>query len=608
MMWVSRSMALLFQCTHLGPFASRIGFGSASVASVQLGPSASHASSLVGHCVKSFAVWTSGDATMTRMAGINWKLKEYFQLEHEGLLKDPHQGENREYQISEIELITLVGVVVFWGDLWNGRRIILLASGNRNTFSWIDNRVAKKGLPLRLIATFHAWCVENGIEVYPFYLGSLRNSRPDFITRESDRGSSLWAERAGYSRVLRPWWWTSVLECAPRLGRIEDRVVNFPQHLNYDAIGLIGPVAEWRPTSGALMQIYEGSGLRYSALGGLNMCTDYRADSTTEWRLIFGSVRHHGEMEGFRTYLDLKKPQIAAMATPSEIEYELWFSGDFWAQSWKCDSVKFGDCLAGTWNVYRRIDRRFACLDLGATGRMISSLRRVFSDYGLDFLRPPIGVSCIRSIENSIGKTILVKRSNGEQLLSPDSQIPPYNRRTAFVGEFDWPISGHASRQPKIRGNLLAFGSHHAWITANISVKDQTSATWELYPREVVRKLMFEIFQPECEETMRIQTVRKPGTMWERGPHRTGWYEKLDQIVNSATGYRKLEALMSGMSIGTGKTYIHGWKHWAQYCSLRWMSQWVVVGKPGRGGKILDFITFGHAVSGANSSTTCDKI
>ena len=57
-----------------------------------------------------------------------------------------------------------------------------------------------------------------------------------------------------------------------------------------------------------------------------------------------------------------------------------------------------------------------------------------------------------------------------------------------------------------------------------------------------------------------------------REKRRTGGYEELDRIVDSATGYKKLEALMSGMSAGVGETYIRGWKHWAQYCELRHMS------------------------------------
>ena len=126
-------------------------------------------------------VWTSGDATLTRIAGVSRKAKEYFHTSPEELLKDFHQRDGREYQIAEVELITSVGIVVLWGDIWNVEQIILLCADNQNTFSWLDNKIAKKGLALRIVATFHLWCVKNGIEVYPFYLGSLRNIRPDFI-------------------------------------------------------------------------------------------------------------------------------------------------------------------------------------------------------------------------------------------------------------------------------------------------------------------------------------------------------------------------------------------------------------------------------------------
>ena len=160
---------------------------------------------LAGTVGNPFSVWTSGDATMNRMGGINWKMKEYFKLPPEEFLSDFHQGETTRYKISEIELVASVGIVVFWGDMWNGRHIILLGSDNQNTIPWIDNRVAKKGLALRIIATFHVWRVENGVEVYPLYLRSLRNSRPDFATRESKHEIALRAEREEYKRVGRPW-------------------------------------------------------------------------------------------------------------------------------------------------------------------------------------------------------------------------------------------------------------------------------------------------------------------------------------------------------------------------------------------------------------------
>lgn len=66
-------------------------------------------------------------------------------------------------------------------------------------------------------------------------------------------------------------------------------------------------------------------------------------DASSQRHQIVGSVRHQGEMEDFRSYLGLIQYQAAIMITPSEIEYELWFSDNYWAQSWKCDSAKYGD-------------------------------------------------------------------------------------------------------------------------------------------------------------------------------------------------------------------------------------------------------------------------
>ena len=93
---------------------------------------------------------------------------------------------------------------------------------------------------------------------------------------------------------------------------------------------------------------------------------------------------------------------------------------------------------------------------------MMSSLRRVFHDNGLRFLENPYGATYIRPIENSIGKTIITKRTNGEERLGPDSQIPPYSRRSAVVGEYQWPVLDQSYRQPKHREKLLMLGSHRA--------------------------------------------------------------------------------------------------------------------------------------------------
>ena len=157
------------------------------------------------------------------------------------------------------------------------------------------------------------------------------------------------------------------------------------------------------------------------------------------------------------------------MIAPPEVEYNIWYQGEFRTQSWKCDSAKHGDCLAGPWNVYIQSAKTYTSLDLSAPDRMMSSLRRISQENGLSFLETPHGATCIRPIVNSIGKTSLVKRPNGDARLVPDSQLRPYSRRTAIVEEYHWPVLDQAYRQPRAREKLLVLGAHHACATSELT-------------------------------------------------------------------------------------------------------------------------------------------
>ena len=151
-------------------------------------------------------------------------------------------------------------------------------------------------------------------------------------------------ERAGYKRTEKPWWWSNFLQCATRSGWVEARIVNIPTQLRADITASIGSMAEWRPYSGAAMEIREELGLSYNALGGMGISATYHADTADGWELLFGSGRRRGEMGDFRTYISLKKCHAAMTITPSEAGYELWLDDQYWTHSWKCDSVKYCDC------------------------------------------------------------------------------------------------------------------------------------------------------------------------------------------------------------------------------------------------------------------------
>ena len=348
--------------------------------------------------------------------------------------------------------------------------------------------------------------------------------------------------------------------------------------MSFDTIGEIGKVAEWRPTGGISLQIFDRLNLDYYAIGGLELFRYYQDESVLGWKLVFGSARHLGEIEEFRKFLAKTKVGAAAMITPCKVEDGLWYLDDFWTQNWKRDSAEHGDCLVGSWNVYVRSQHSYGISNVSFPGRMLSNLRLVLYDHGLRFLHNPFWVTVIRSIENTIGKTILVKRANGEEGLSPGTQIPPYRRRSAISEEHMWPVMDQAFREPKIREKLLVLGAHRHWITTSVDDKSQTDALWKSYHGGYLQTLLFEIFQREANlwaDTL----VQVP--VWGRSETRTGGYEKLDEIGDAATGYRKLEALMSIISAGTGKTYIRGWKHWPQYCGLGGMTPLVTVGETG---------------------------
>ena len=165
-----------------------------------------------------------------------------------------------------------------------------------------------------------------------------------------------------------------------------------------------------------------------------------------------------------------------------------------------------------------------------------------------------------------------------------------------------------AYRHPKVREKLLVLGSHHDWANSEMSGKDQTSALWEEYPKELLRSLFFEIFQKEADDSRDLAGFLNVEPVWGKHDTRVGGYEKLGQIAEASTGYQNLNALLSGMSKGTFQSYLCGWRHWVQYCSLRGLEPWITVGSPGWGEAILDFIMFERSVLGLKPSPTAGKV
>ena len=92
--------------------------------------------------------------------------------------------------------------------------------------------------------------------------------------------------------------------------------------------------------------------------------------------------------------------------------------------------------------------------------------------------------------------------------------------------------------------------------------------------------------------------------MWGRGDTITGGYGQLDEIVSAAKGYRKLDALLSIISLGTGENVR---KRMETMGSILYSERYYAmdVGREtGWGEKLMDFIMFEHAALGLKHSTT----
>lgn len=126
--------------------------------------------------------------------------------------------------------------------------------------------------------------------------------------------------------------------------------------------------------------------------------------------------------------------------------------------------------------IYVKSKTQYTSLDLSVPGRAISTSRRDFSDNGWAFLNIPHGVIFARPIANSVGGTIAAKRSNDEARLSPDSQIPPYIRKSDVVEECEWPGLGRDYRHPEIRGKFSVLCAHRAWIVTDVDGVDPNAA------------------------------------------------------------------------------------------------------------------------------------
>ena len=210
------------------------------------------------------AVWTSGDATPTCLAGVNWANNEYAKLTHCGIL---HEFTNRHQScnlIAEFELAAAISVVITWAGPQMTSGIVLNGSDNTNVLSWIRKRKANNRMAFRMLNCLHMWCIQYDIDLYGLMLKSMRNVSPAVITRASPTELQERGRRLSTKRILELPNLKLFASCIPILeGPLKEGEIVDLGKLRRNIDYWCGVLAECDPFAGTLHRWAEDNDIRY---------------------------------------------------------------------------------------------------------------------------------------------------------------------------------------------------------------------------------------------------------------------------------------------------------------------------------------------------------
>ena len=145
-------------------------------------------------------IWFSGDATTTRIGGINWDNRTYFALGPQPFLVEFMPPGRTEAHINEHEFLTEILCTVLRGT--DDQCLLLLGVADNSTSNmWFAKGRARRGLGLRLTRAFHRWVISKAFRYASFYCRSERDIDADFISRATEDELRTWESANAMTRT-----------------------------------------------------------------------------------------------------------------------------------------------------------------------------------------------------------------------------------------------------------------------------------------------------------------------------------------------------------------------------------------------------------------------
>lgn len=146
------------------------------------------------------ARWASGDATLEKIAAVDWGAKKAyaidardveFQLrsfmrEAAGCSEAPSdhgESEDSGFVISIMELLAVVTLAALQAPHWEGK-LVLYGGDNKNVISWLDRRHARHPVAMFLLQVLAALEATHSFRVHGAFIRTYHNKTADALTRE----------------------------------------------------------------------------------------------------------------------------------------------------------------------------------------------------------------------------------------------------------------------------------------------------------------------------------------------------------------------------------------------------------------------------------------
>ena len=128
--------------------------------------------------------WLTGDATLTRVSGINWSARTFVATTVGCLLLPFTQPHVHSHVIADVELRPIALKVVCLVEFVAPGAISLLVSDNANALSWIATGKARHGSGLQLLRAILAYLEKNKMRLRGMYVRTFQNVTSDMMRRE----------------------------------------------------------------------------------------------------------------------------------------------------------------------------------------------------------------------------------------------------------------------------------------------------------------------------------------------------------------------------------------------------------------------------------------